>query len=117
MVGSRGSNAASESGKVVSIQTERRKANPASPGVKCKAQWRHGNLNGNVWQTTINGVVYWLAVLACDCGTVRTTRYVPHTWEKVGSHKYWRADDSDYPDDMTHEECRVAYLNSILILE
>lgn len=89
-------------------------AQKVTPGIRCKAGWRHTNFTGHVYLQTINGVNYWVEVVRCDCLTWRTTKFLPNTGIKVGQRKYWRPHDADWPDDMTQEDCQRVVLESML---
>lgn len=88
-----------------------------TPGIRCKAGYRHTSFDGGVYVRTINGVDYWVEIVRCECLTVRTTKFVPGTGVKVGVRQYWRPKDADWPDDLTPEECTAIVLRSMLVNE
>lgn len=88
-----------------------------TPGVRCKAGWRHTAFEGNVYVRRIDGVTYWVEVVRCECQTWRTTKYFPNTGVQVGQRRYWRPKDADWPDDLSQEDCRRAVLESMLVDE
>lgn len=105
--------------KVVSITGEKHGAGiqSVSPGIRCKAGWRHTSFEGAVYVRTINDVRYWVEVVQCACLTWRTTKFVPNTGVKVGPRKYWRPKDADWPDDMSQEDCQAVVLRAMLVSE
>jgi hypothetical protein len=99
--------------QLASIQGEST-SNGLSPGIKCRAGWRHIAWDGNVYVRVINSVTYWVAVLQCTCGVWRVTKYTPNTGLRVGVHKYDYTSARDYPNDKTQEECLQLWLESLL---
>lgn len=100
--------------QIPSIQAEISAKQKVSPGVRCRAGWRHTGLDGHVYIRSVNGTVYWVAVLQCTCGVWRITKYTPNTGQRVGGHKYDYKDANDYPKDLTQEECAELWLKSML---
>lgn len=88
-----------------------------TPGIRCKAGSRHTDFDGHVYVRVINGITYWVEVVQCKCLTWRTTKFYPNTGVMVDRSNYWRPKDSDWPEDMSKEDCQRVVLESMLIDE